>query len=138
MKEKQPPEQQQEEPGWWVENAHPRLNMDQAPTTGAVPSSRGGWGDVPEEDKIATAAHHHEQQQVILGGKRKQQDASDEHLVGKLKRVHLIEQDVGSRHEEGHVNSTEEEAWGNTMYRDMNRMLGDAHREMLRRSQHGL
>jgi hypothetical protein len=72
-----------------------------------------------------------------VGGKRKNPQEgdgramnSDEHLVGRFKRVHLMEpQEEGTA-----VDSGCEQDWGNTLYLDVNRMLGEAHRDMLSRS----
>lgn len=60
---------------------------------------------------------------------------SDENLTGRLKRVHLLE--PGLTDEDTAVDSEGVQAWANTLYVNVNRMLGEAHRDMLRRSQEG-
>lgn len=102
-------------------------------------------GDMPEQ---GTRGVEQGQQQQQTGSKRKMQEAiqggddgtvqSHENLVGKFKRVHLIEHDLILDEDTALDSDRTRQMWGNTMYIDVNKMLGDAHRDMLQRTHQGL
>ena len=103
-------------------------------------------GDMPEQGTRGVEEGQQQQQQT--GSKRKMQEAiqggddgtvqSHENLVGKFKRVHLIEHDLIQDEDTALDSDSARQMWGNTMYIDVNKMLGDAHRDMLQRTHQGL
>lgn len=109
-------------------------------TTQGTVEYRMPLGDMPEQD----ARRVEEGQQI--GSKRKMQTIqggddgavqSHENLVGKFKRVHLIEHDL-IQDDDTALDSDSGQMWGNTLYIDVNKVLGDAHRDMLQRTHQGL